>query len=226
MTRRLITSVPAAALAALFIACAAGCNIAGPALYFLHGPDKTPAVFTLDKHKSTVVFIDDRTNRIPSRATRDLIGITAEEALLAEDVVADMVQSRKIQTVVARERYGKPLGIAEVGRAVDAKVVVYAWVDQFTLSTDGQTFAPTAALRIKVIDAESGQRLFPGPDTDGWFAFSVAVPAQQGVAPDTSALRQRSEQSLARYTGQSLARLFYEHFSEKSPADLDTAANP
>ncbi len=221
-----ISALAIGALAAAFMACAAGCNIAGPAFYFLHGPDKTPAVFALDKNRSTVIFIDDRTNRIPSRATRDLIGTTAEESLLAEGVVRDMVQSRKIQTVVARERYGKPMGIAEVGRAVDAQVIVYAWVDQFTLSTDGQTFAPTAALRIKVVDAESGQRLFPGPDTDGWYAFSVAVPPQQGITPDTAALRQRSEQNLARYTGESLAKLFFEHFSEKSPADLDAATNP
>ncbi|MFN0011655.1 MAG: hypothetical protein ACKVS8_08440 [Phycisphaerales bacterium] len=212
--------------AALTALVAGGCNIAGPAFYFLHGPEKTPAAYTLDQARSTVIFIDDRTNRIPSRATRDLIGKTAEEELLNREVVADMVQSRKIQTVVARERYGKPMGIAEVGRAVDAKVVIYAWVDQFTLATDGQTFAPAAALRLKVVDADSGERLFPGPETDGWYSLSVVVPPQQGSVPDSTALRQQAEQNLARYVGQSLARVFYEHESVRSPADLEDVSRP
>ncbi len=215
-----------ALLASVAAALAGGCNIAGPAFYFLHGPEKVPAAYTLDKAKSTVIFLDDRTNRIPSRATRDLIGKTAEEDLLNQGIVADMVQSRKIQTVVARERYGKPMGIAEVGRAVDARVVIYAWVDQFTLSTDGQTFAPAAALRLKVVDAETGARLFPPPDTDGWYALSVVVPPQQGNTPDGSAPRQQAEQNLARYVGQSLARVFYKHESTKSPADLEDVSRP
>ncbi len=204
----------------------AGCNIAGPALFFIHGPEKVPAVHTLDPARSAVIFIDDRTNRIPSRATRDLIGTTAEEELLNEGLVKDMVQSRKIQSVVARERYGKPLGIAEVGRAVDAKVVIYAWVDQFTLSTDGQTFAPAAALRVKIVDVDSGKRLFPGPDTDGWYGLNVVVPPQQGVAPDSTADRQRAEQGLARHVGKSLARMFYQHEAERAPGDLNEVGQP
>ena len=198
-----------------------GCNIAGPAFYFLHGPDKVPAAFTLDKKASTVVFVDDRTNRIPSRATRELIGTTAEETLLSEGVVLDMVQSRKIQAVVARERFGRPMGIADVGRAVDARVVIYAWVDSFTLSTDGQTFAPAASLRIKVIDVASGQRLFPTGEGDGWFPLSVAIPTQQGTAPSSSSERLQSEQDLARYVGRSLAEVFYEHEAVKAPSKLE-----
>lgn len=198
-----------------------GCNIVGPAVYFAVGPDKIKPVYTLDPAKTTVVFLDDRSSRIPSRATRELIGQTAEEELLNKGVVKDMVQSRRIQAVVARERYGKPLGIAQVGRAVEADVVIYCWVDEFTFSTDGQSFAPGATLRVKVVDAHTKERLFPAPEIpDGWHILRISPPTQQGSAPATTSERAEAERNLARWVGREIAGMFYERDPSTLPKKL------
>lgn len=200
----------------------AGCNIVGPAVYFAVGPDKIKAVHTLEKDRTTVIFLDDRTNRIPSRATREVVGQTAEEILLQEGVVKDMVQSRRVQSVIARERFGKPMGIAEVGQALEAQVVIYAWVDEFTLSTDGQSLLPSATVRVKVIDAVSRERLFPAADDPtGWYVLRVSPPPQQGSLGTTLAERTKAEQDLARWVGRALAGMFFDRSPELQPRRLE-----
>ncbi|MBL8991049.1 MAG: hypothetical protein JNJ48_05665 [Phycisphaerae bacterium] len=193
----------------------AGCNILGPAGYFLVGPEATPAVFRLDPEKTAVVFVDDRANQVPTRSTREIIGRVAEEDMLANGAVKDMVQSRRVQTVIAAERSGRPLGIVEVGQAVQAKTVVYAVVERFVLSEDGQTYAPVASLRVKVIDVETDSRLFPVPDAgDEYYNLVIRVPVQTGSPPTTSAGLTTAYQDLARWTGRALGRMFYDASNE------------
>lgn len=186
------------------------CNIVGPAGYFLLGPEKIPAMYELDPDRPTVVFIDDRASKVPARTARTTIGKVAERALLDEKVVKEVISSEGLAAVVSRERFGQPMGIAEIGEAVGAKTVIYATIDEFTISTDGTTFAPRAVLRVKVVDTETKQRLWPREDP-GWYAMTVQVPERQGLAPRTAAEIQEAQQLLATRVGTALAKLFYKH---------------
>jgi hypothetical protein len=202
-----------------------GCNILGPAYYFVHGPEKAPAVYTLDKKKTAVFFIDDRTGQA-SRPVRETIGQTAEESLLNEGVVKDMVQSRAIQTVIARERFGRLMTIADTGKAVQADVVIYCWLDRFGLTTDNQTYSPGASFRVKVIDTATGERLFPTPgEGPEYLEVNFALPTQQGAPPSTTTDVTRAELDLARYAGRSLAQLFFEHEITRPPSKLEGAGS-
>lgn len=202
----------AAALAAAGALGAAGCNILGPVGYFVAGPPDIKAVCKLPPDRTAVIFIDDRESKVSSRATRGLIGETAERDMLSNGAVKDMVSSRNALQVAMRERYGKPMTMVEIGKAVGAKTVIYATVDQFTMSTDAQTFSPGAVLRVKVIDVDSEQRMFPGPDAPSdWFPVTVKIGHQAAEAPKNSAELTESEQNLAKRTGIELARLFYDH---------------
>lgn len=198
------------------------CNIVGPLGYFVVGPQAIPAVHTLDPTRTTVVFIDDRANQAPTRAIREIIGRVAEDELLSSGVVKDMVQSRRIQSVVASERYGKPLGIAEVGQAVQADVVIYAALDRFTLSEEGQLLSPLAVMRVKVIDSATSQRLFPAPDAqDEYFTLTVRVPEQAGPVPNNSNSRSQAFQDLARWAGRGLAQMFHDQDPTNKPTRLN-----
>lgn len=226
MIRRLIPSKARVlhSLAACSLALAAltaGCNILGPAGYFIAGPESIQPVYQLPPNRATVIFVDDRSSRVPTRTSRELIGTTAEQTILASGVIEDMVQSRLVLAAVKAERFGTPMTIAEVGQAVEADIVIYATVDQFTLSTDGQTFAPEASLRVKVIDAKSDSRLWPAEGTDeGTYRLSIKLPPQQGQLP-TSAQRLAAEQAFARLIGDRLGKLFYEHTALDEQVKLD-----
>jgi hypothetical protein len=203
-----------ALLAGMCVAAAllAGCNIVGPAYYLIHGPEKVKKQYTLDKAKPTVIFIDDRANRVPRRTLRLAIAQEAEKNLLKSKTVVDMISAESAMLAAGHDRYEQPIPIAEIGRAVKAEQMIYATVDGFTLSPDGQTYSPVAQLRVKVIDATSDKRLWP--TEDGGFPITVHVVSKTSPMPTSTSSRYQAEDELAKQIGLELAWLFIDHEAE------------
>jgi len=212
-TRRTTRSTARIALVAGVLALGgialAGCNIVAPIFFVVHGPGKISKVHELDRDRPTVVFIDDRANRVPRRALRTTIARSAEQHLLDKRVLRNVIASTSATQAVSLDRYGEPMPIDEIGRAVNAEVVIYATVDAFTLSADSQTVTPSAQLRVKVIDAVTGARIFP-PEREG-LAVTIRIPQRPGFAPSTRAEASQLEDELAARVGLGLAQLFYDH---------------
>lgn len=200
-------------------AVAPSCNIAGPAYYFIHGPEKTKKLYELNPKKTAVVFVDDRANRVPRRATRVAIGEEAEKTLLHEKVVKDMVSAQSAIQAAGIDRDGKPAAITEVGAAVKADIVIYATVDEFTLTRDGQTFTPTASLRVKVVDAAQGKRLWP--ENASGQVVGVRLSPKTAELPTSTAARFAAEDELARQAGLEIAWLFFDHEAPRGIKDPD-----
>ncbi|MBL8763973.1 MAG: hypothetical protein JNM07_06865 [Phycisphaerae bacterium] len=198
--------------------CLTGCNIVGPAVVLLHGPEKTPRVHELAKERKTVVFIDDRSSRAPSKAVRLRIGKKADDVMLAEGVIAEgsLISSQSAIGVVSRERFGKPLSIAEIGESLGAEIVVHVTMDAFGLSEDGQSLTPSAAMRVKVFDVSSRTRQFPGEEKD-WLPVEVRPRFSQGDLPKTTGARSEAEARLADEAGLAIARLFFDHINDDDP---------
>jgi len=213
---------PIAVSLLLATAAAAGCNLVAGAFLIAHGPEKTPSLFTLPKQASAVIAIDDRGSVIPQRSLRDTIGKSAEEEILQQNLVREMVAARLATAVMSRERYGQPMSIADIGKAVNADIVIYVTIDQFSLSKDGTTLSPVANGRVKIIDSQSGHRLGP-PEGGGdeYYPLIVDLPPQGGV--NTTASQQQRMQELARVTGSYLARMFYDAEKLSAPTQLEPA---
>jgi hypothetical protein len=199
------------------------CNIAGPIVAVVAGPEGGRAEYEPPRDRVATIFIDDRNNRAPTRSVRELIGLTAERTLLNKGAIKDMVQSRLVLSTLRSERMGRPMTIAEVGQAVQAEVVIYATIDQWALTPDGQTFAPQADLRVKVIDAKADTRLWPGPDDPRGteVTLSVRVPAQAKVAPTSTSGVAEAHRELARWVGLRLAQMFCDHSPSDVPGRFD-----
>lgn len=193
-----------------------GCNIAGPLVSVVAGPEGYEARYTLPKERPTVVFIDDRASRVPTRQARELIGQTAERALLSKGVVKDMIEARLALATLRGERFNEPMTIAQVGKAVHADVVIYATIDGWSLTPDGQTFAPQADLRVKVVDATTNSELWPGENASAG-TLSVRVPEQARTAPTSTAMVSDAHLDLARWVGLRLAQTFYNHGPDEVP---------
>lgn len=192
-----------------------GCNIVGPAAYFIGGPAKAKPQFILPKDRSAVVFIDDRANVLPTRASRRRAAQAAERTLLEGKAVgkADVIGSDAILSVAAQERFGKPTGIAEIGKAVGAATVVYATIDSFGLAPTGQEIAPVATARVKVVDVETRRRLWPGADRE-WMPVTARLPIRPATAPRDTSARAKLEDELSEQLGVTIARLFVEYVPE------------
>lgn len=212
-------STVTASLVALLLTYAAlpGCNIVGPAVYFIHGPAKVKPQFELPPDRPAVVFIDDRNNILPSRAARSRVAKSAEQTLLKGKAVAksEIVSSDALLPIATQERFGKPTGIAQAGELVGAEVVVYAKLEGFGLSPDGQQFAPTAVASVKVVDAKARKRLWPTSENGEWRTVEASIPTRTGTLPRTLSERTLAENELADILGRNIARLFVEYEAEE-----------
>jgi hypothetical protein len=198
---------------------AAGCNIVGAGTYLIHGPAKEPAEYTLPQ-QSIVVFIDDRANVLPrSRFVKQIAMRTTNELLKVEKVVPEAIDPDAINREAARERAGNLMSIEEMGRKVGANIVIYAVPRQFTL-VDERGTVPTCIMEVKVVDAESGARLWPGATQFEYHRLNVELAYKSTLEYDPNKIDEL-QQKLAEVTGLRLAQLFFAH--EKNPLDAQVS---
>ncbi len=207
---------PSARAACITLICAmlvavSGCNIVGPAFYFIHGPEKTSAAFTLPRNRSTVVFVDDQNSVLPRRTLRLEIAASATEVIQNEKLVDDVIDGRGAILAATRDRDSEPMSVVAVGRAVKAEVVIYLIIDGFTLSAGGGNYSPIASARVKVIDAQNDVRLWPGPDVEAGAPLRVTMFEKPGYQPTSGSQIVQAENELAKEVGVALAELFFSH---------------
>jgi hypothetical protein len=198
---------------AALLASVTSCNIVGPAAYFIDGPPTVPAEFVLPD-VPTVIFIDDRQNVVNPVSLRRVIADQCSQDLMVKKQLTTTISSQDAMSLASvNDRNSKVMSLEEIGLAVGAKQVIAVEMIQFTESPDGgATLAPSAACRVKVLDVENRQRIYPLPDT--------MMPARSLVINlppvDPALLRTRTGrlqifEALSHETGSRIAKLFYEH---------------
>lgn len=212
----------ASVVAALCMAGAlGGCNLGEGAFSALEGSRLRPAAYTLDSSATTVVFIDDPGNVLPSRSLRDIIGDRAERELLEHDCAKTVIQSRLLTAQTRRDDLTRPMTVAELGRSVDAKTVIHVLLVRFALTADGQSFTPLVQAWVRVIDVPTERVIYPAEKP--WHDLVATMPAQLSTAPTNSAGVAQANRDLATFAGLSVAQLFYTHSANTNPQSLDEA---
>ncbi len=196
------------------------CNIASTVAYVTAPNPVTEAEYEL-KDTSTVIFIDDRRNWVSPVRLRRIIGDTASEGLLKEEIVTDVISPRDA-TAAARQldRGPRPIGIDRVGEMVGAKQIIYVEMVGFSLSQDGLSPEPYAACRVRVIDLDEQKRLYPPVDESNSRLVEVSLPGTKSQGMTDSRQRQKLGELLAMETGKQVAMLFYEHSQPAVGANL------
>jgi len=188
---------------------APGCNVITPVAYAIHGPGKVEPQFTLEENARTVVFVDDPSSRITQRRLRYAIAKRTTDELLQKRILVDMVDPRGILTAASNEQYGEQMSISELGESVDADIVIYAVVTDFSLSPEVGAYLPRATMRVKIIDTRDSSRVWP-TDERG-HSINVQIPQRPGTGPMSTGERVEIENELAQRAGLGLAQLFYKH---------------
>jgi hypothetical protein len=206
------------ALAAALLTAASGCNIVGPALLIVEGPPTNEAVFKLDETRTHVIFIDDLKSRVPKRSLRTEIATSAEQALLEEKVLAQeqLIATSAIMRVAADDAFGAPMSVAQMGERVGADVVIDVSREEWTLTQDRGTYTPKVVALVKIIDAETKQRIWPKVGSGHRLTVEPRDQTNAGEVPKDLASRTAAEQALAKRCGKALAELFFEHEVRKA----------
>lgn len=195
-------------LCALLASAVGGCKMLSAGAYLVEGPPDVPAVHELDASRPTVLFMDDRKSELSTRLRRT-IAETAEEEMLKKGVVKEgkLISWRSAQRATAGESSDELVSIVEVGRRVDAEVVIYVSVSSFSLTGSDGGIAPNARLDVKVLDAAENKRLFP--QSDDPYELEVQMPQSASDPPSNRSEARALSKSVAAYTGVELARMFY-----------------
>ena len=198
-------------LSILLLAAVAGCNIITPAAYIIEGPDSNEAQYTLPDRR-TVIFVDDRQNKLARTQLRSIIGDRVATDLMRKDLVTETIASRDAIAVARREETaGKPLSIEDIGRKVGAEVVIYVQIGGFNLSEEGNVPRPNGYAMVKVIDVTERRRLFPSdPEQPGVEVDSTMREVSMDLYNSPSGRRSIEEQ-LAENMGDRIAKVFYKH---------------
>ncbi|MEM1445908.1 MAG: hypothetical protein AAGF84_07630 [Planctomycetota bacterium] len=107
------------------------------------------------------------------------------------------------------------LAIDRLGRELGADTVIYAKVGNAKLNDQGPVLQPESRLMVRVIDARTGQRLWPeaaaglGGPTTAWPVESGGVHQTTSAGELSGTTRDRAWRALADEAGLDLARLFY-----------------
>jgi hypothetical protein len=192
-----------------------GCNYVGAAYVLVKGPEKTPAAFMLERDRPTVVFVDDRANVLARRTLRTQIAKVAQDTLLKEGVITNVIDTAAAMQAALRESSGEPLDITTLGRQVQAEIVIYVTMDSFVLSTDGETFSPEAKAHVKVIDTKLAKRVFPLDKKEG-HPVDVRLKLASGTVPKNGTEQINALNELADRTGLEVAEVFFDSITHES----------
>jgi len=203
------------------VAMLGACNIVGPVAYIIHGPPNVKAQHELDPKLKTVIFVDDRANRLPRRSLKNVIGQIAEEMLISKGVIPqeNMIASRSATIAASNETASELLSIAAIGKAVGADRVIYVMIEGFTISRDGATVQPIAGATVKVIDTAEDRRVWPD-DRQG-FPVKVQLPATGAPIPLDRSGANQLQTGLAETLGVQIARVFFQYERDALSGKLD-----
>jgi len=197
-----------AAAACLAVVAAAGCQPVGFLAYVIGGEGTVERVHKLDK-RPTVVLVDDPSEPglLPSPQLTNLIAGRVGDALVREGVLkeAQVVAANRVSRLAAEHMDFEDWAIDRVGLEVGAEQVVYVLVTGFTVSQGGAVYEPAATVRVKVMDAETGRRLFPARGSHPVATKLRLQPMENATATTDLIVARRLGEALAR----DVARLFH-----------------
>lgn len=188
------------------------CNIVAPIYAVASGPGEVKAAYDgLDPQTNTVIFVDDPANQIAQRRIRAQIGVAAQDELLKRKIVREgfVIDSRSALAVADQRGDDGLLSVTEIGRALDADVVIYVLVTRFDMTSDGIDFNPTAEIEVKILDTVADTRVWP-PEGQPGYRATFARPSGDRTTPTSRTALLQAEMELAEITGLGLAQLFYD----------------
>ncbi len=170
---------------------------------------KIPAAYK-PVDQTTVVFVDDPRHAAPTIQALGQIAERIVADLQKQKVITAFVPVSKLDELRLNTKEFNQWAIDRVGRELGARQVIYILIDTFDPAGRQEDFSrPSASVRLKVVDAETGRRLFPprgehGVTTTLNFKHELADRSTPGN--QTAIVRH-----LADRLGRDIAYQFYEH---------------
>lgn len=188
----------------------AGCSWFGAAAYVVNGPEKIKPLY-VPSTQPMLVLVENYRNSGTTPVNEQLGYYLTEEMRATHD--APMIEPEALHDVRAAvgDQYQK-MHISDIGKATGAGQVLYIDIVGFEVEEiPGSEFMRgKMAANVKVIDAATGQTLWPLDMPRGYSYSYETKMIRKGVGDTPETLRSQMLQVVARHIG----RLFYEYSPE------------
>jgi hypothetical protein len=194
-------------LVLMLAAACGGCDALGAIIYKTSGPAKVDAQFVLPKDP-TLILVENRRNPGGGELDADEIARSVSEQLNKHEVVPLVDLDRLARVRDADPEKFRSMAITSLGRAVEAKQVIYVNLIESGVESDASesSIHGKATARIRVVNSENGQTLWPTDSNTGGVELSVEIPYSSRNDPVTiSAMHSAMVTRLS----DSIAKLFY-----------------
>lgn len=179
----------------------AGCAAIGAAEYQANGPDPVDAKYTIKATDPMLVFVENyHGDAMASIDAQELSAALVSEA--NENKLAPLVDQVEFERLRNDTPDFSHLSIAEIGRKLKAKQILYVNLKRFELEMPpGGMIRGRAMAMVKVINADTGETLWPGSPSDGE-AVDFDTPWKPDDKPNSqSLLRQELSMTEANHIG-------------------------
>ncbi len=205
----------------VMLACLAGIGCEGPAFvsYVITGPPKIEAIYTL-ADQPTLVIVDDPKQLLGNPNNATVVGANVGFHLKQNEVFTEAatIPQDRLSTYAAGlgDKYAAT-PIDRIGQELGAAQVIHVMVKSVNLQSKNTYYEPTAELEVKIIDADTGKRLFPTHDnTLPGAAVQPGHPMRVTMKSQTLDETRRHAlpmlaRSLSERIGLEVAQLFYKH---------------
>ncbi len=197
---------------ALLLFCMA--SIGGCALGVLFVPDPRQLVkaeYRIPKDKKVAILIDDNLAPLPNAKMKNKLAEKIFNILIANKAIKDyqVIKYEKVRRIANRVVDNKKISIKKVGELVKADYVIYINIIEFNLQSDADNplIKPIARAYVKVIEVETGNRVWPVS------FLGKEVIATQRMAAELANSSHNSEYTnkLLNALAEQIANLFFDH---------------
>lgn len=199
-----------------------GCHIASVLMDAFRPPQKVHAVYEPPEDKVFCVLVDDVQKPLADQAIKRYLTGKINEKLLARKVAADAVPyDDLLGYATAHPNYNR-MSLLEIGRAMDADIVMQVVVKEFTLrDTDTEMlWRGHLVTQVRLFDIHEMRRIFP-TETELYDVAAVTLPT---VAEDSPSYGTTVAEKLAEKMSERIVDLFDDHYVD--PAEAEKREQP
>jgi TolB-like protein len=146
-----------------------GCEVPGVILHVLVGEPPVAAQYNPPKDKPILVLVENYRSPDDERIDSDQIAHQVRLELKKEAKL-DVINPEKVEEMREEDAQGyRKMNIAAVGKAADAKYVLYVDLLESAVSKDSTAGAihALATARVKVVDTDTGKTVWPLDSAQG-----------------------------------------------------------
>jgi hypothetical protein len=176
------------------------------------GPEKkVPAEYEPPAGKTILVFVDDMLHPVDYEPVKIELTEMLNAQLIDHKVAAKTIPYPRLGEFISATPSFNSLAVGEVGRKLDADMVLYVQIDDFGLrdaAAAAELWKGRLQTTVRLVDVTKG-RLWPTDDPAGHMVLPKAE--TQTVSDSSQARGEQISKELAAETADKIAKLFYSY---------------